>query len=72
MRANSDEYKNITSYIISKVKEHEATVVPVPNQVGLGSDPSLALCGCPNSRLLHPKYPKCTCNPENFKVPVCP
>eukprot|EP00756_Hemistasia_phaeocysticola_P050934 Hpha_TRINITY_DN26113_c0_g1::TRINITY_DN26113_c0_g1_i1::g.155323::m.155323/K01134/ARSA; arylsulfatase A len=67
----SDEYKAANATFAAAVAAHLKTLTPVPNQMAKGTDAKLAQCGCPNSTTTHPEYPRCTCNPENFKVDVC-
>eukprot|EP00966_Prymnesium_polylepis_P082817 1918125-Prymnesium_polylepis.1 len=45
---------------------HEASIVAVPNQMRLGTEPKLKICCDWNSTRSYPKFPTCTCNPDNF------
>mmetsp|Transcript_105019 Transcript_105019/g.203382 ORF Transcript_105019/g.203382 Transcript_105019/m.203382 type:complete len:594 (-) Transcript_105019:78-1859(-) len=54
---HSEEYKSALVAILKARKEHEATLVPVPNQMALGSEFALRVC-C--------SKPFCKCNPENY------
>ena len=48
---------------------HLATVVPVQDQLELGSDARFALCAAPDSVSRFPQFPNCTLNPENWAPP---
>jgi len=75
--STSDEYKAAMDIITKGKQEHEATLTPVPNQMGMGGQVNLA--NCCNGDLNNTNdplggtgykeasaYPLCTCNPENF------
>lgn len=49
--------------IMAAKKVHEATLTPVPNQVGLGGDVKLSACCKKNNTDLS----QCLCNPENLR-----
>lgn len=55
------EYKAALDVILAAKREHEASLTPVPNQVGLGDDPSLGVCCSVDTT------PACVCNPENYE-----
>lgn len=59
-------YKTTLQQLTAARDTHLATVAPVPNQNGRGSDPNNAFCGAPNSQEMHPNLPNCTMNPENW------
>lgn len=63
---NSKEYKEAMEVITRAKKEHEATMLPVTSQMGLGQDKDLATCCDPKSLDRLPTYPNCTCNPDHF------
>jgi arylsulfatase A len=44
-------------------------VVPVQDQLALGSDARYALCAAPESQARYPQFPNCTLNPENWAPP---
>lgn len=68
----SDEYASAMATIEAAKQEHEATLSPVPNQMGLGKDEDTVVCCDPDSQSKYPQYMNCTCNPENFdEVFVC-
>jgi hypothetical protein len=46
---------------------HLATISPVPDQNGRGSDARYAICGAPDSRAKLPQWPNCTLTPENWR-----
>ena len=48
---------------------HLATVLPVQDQLELGSDVRYALCAAPDSAERFPQFPNCTLNPENWAPP---
>ena len=52
--------------ITSAKKAHLATITPVPDQNGLGSDKAYAICAAPHSQQQHPELPTCTLTPENW------
>lgn len=56
----SSEYQAAMETITQAKKEHEATLTPVPNQIGMGMDNSRRVCCDHNTK------PACTCNPENY------
>lgn len=66
MDPNSDEYAKALATIMRAKREHEATLSPVPNQMALGGEDDYVSCCDPASQEKFPKYPNCTCNPENF------
>eukprot|EP00511_Aplanochytrium_stocchinoi_P006786 CAMPEP_0204843538 /NCGR_PEP_ID=MMETSP1346-20131115/48035_1 /ASSEMBLY_ACC=CAM_ASM_000771 /TAXON_ID=215587 /ORGANISM="Aplanochytrium stocchinoi, Strain GSBS06" /LENGTH=539 /DNA_ID=CAMNT_0051982695 /DNA_START=190 /DNA_END=1809 /DNA_ORIENTATION=- len=68
---NTDEYKNVKGKVEAEVSKHKQSLMPVPNQFLAGSDISVAVCCDPDSKIRYPTHPKCTCNPENYKVDVC-
>lgn len=47
-------------------QRHLATITPVPDQNGRGSDRALAFCGDPHSLERFPQLPNCTLTPANF------
>jgi len=70
--SSSPEYAAVMATITRAKREHEVTVTPVPNQMGLGSSADVAVCCDPASQEKFPAHMNCTCNPDNFdKVFVC-
>lgn len=66
------EYAAVMASITRAKREHEVTVTPVPNQMGLGSSADVAVCCDPASQGKFPAYMNCTCDPRNFdKAHVC-
>ena len=66
LASSSDEYKAALATIAAAKAAHVATVTPVPDQNGRGSNFSYALCSAPDSQKVYPKYPRCTLNPGNW------
>ena len=50
---------------------HLATIEIVPDQNARGTDPSLAICGAPDSKKAYPQWPNCSLTPQYWKVPIC-
>ena len=57
----------VLATITTAKKAHLATITPVPDQNGLGSDKAYAICAAPHSQQQHPELPSCTLTPENWK-----
>lgn len=66
---SSKLYQEVAANITAARAALLATVVPVVDQVNLGSDPSAAICADPHSQMKYPKLPNCTLNPENWITP---
>jgi len=62
----SAEYAAARQLVQAGVDAHEASITQVPNQMGMGLNPDLKVCGCPTSQAAHPTLPNCTCNPDNW------
>lgn len=75
LKPESAEYIAANKVFVAAVAAHVAELEksPVPNQMGKGGSNDLVVCGCPQSQQKYPKYPNCTCSPENFadSVFVC-
>eukprot|EP00055_Hartaetosiga_balthica_P017787 m.123163 g.123163 ORF g.123163 m.123163 type:complete len:559 (-) comp9402_c0_seq1:2745-4421(-) len=69
--SNSSEYQTQHEIIHLAVEEHKSTLTPVPNQIAMGGNIDFAVCGCPNSKILFPNYPNCTCSPLYFELWHC-
>ena len=69
--ANSSEYVQARRMIEAAAATHKASVLPVPNQAGLGMDSKLKVCCDPNSKSKYPLLPECTCDPDNWHAFVC-
>eukprot|EP00928_Gymnodinium_smaydae_P032160 TRINITY_DN23365_c0_g1_i1.p1 TRINITY_DN23365_c0_g1~~TRINITY_DN23365_c0_g1_i1.p1 ORF type:complete len:561 (-),score=106.83 TRINITY_DN23365_c0_g1_i1:132-1814(-) len=70
--STSAEYAKALALIQRARALHEATLTPVPDQMGRGGNPDLKVCCDAASKSKLPTYPNCTCNPENFdRVFVC-
>jgi len=67
LNANSDDYTQALNTILIAKAYHEAHVIPVVDQISLGSNSTYALCCDPYAT----DVSNCTCNPENFNVFVC-
>jgi hypothetical protein len=48
---------------------HLTTVVKVVDQIQLGFDTDLMLCGDPHSQQHFPQFPNCTSSPQNWRAP---
>ena len=59
----SDEYSGALATITAAVAAHKASIKPVPNQMGMGTDPKYRAC-CDDTP---PSKYGCTCNPENWQ-----
>eukprot|EP00041_Stephanoeca_diplocostata_P002266 m.25001 g.25001 ORF g.25001 m.25001 type:complete len:554 (-) comp13130_c0_seq2:1676-3337(-) len=69
--SNSAEYTTWRATIEAARDAHEKTLKTVPNQMAMGTNADYGVCGCPQSQQKNPKFPNCTCNPENFQNFVC-
>lgn len=68
----TDLYNDTLTTILAAKLDHEANLdLPAYDQILLGQNQSLAVCGCPDSQTAYPQYPNCTCNPENWETFVC-
>jgi len=67
----SAEYEAVRPGLEKAAASHAASILPVPNQMAAGLDPSLRICCDAHSTRTRPSYPACTCNPENFEAFVC-
>ena len=63
---DSAAYTGALAAITTAKKAHLATITPVPDQNGLGSDKAYAICAAPHSQQQHPELPSCTLTPENW------
>ena len=63
---DSAAYTEALAAITAAKKAHLATITPVPDQNGLGSDKAYAICAAPHSQQQHPELPSCTLTPENW------
>lgn len=68
---NISNYKTEFDTISAAKKAHEEALDMPEDQILLGSNDAFAVCGCPNSTLLYPEYPNCTCQVENWLVSIC-
>ncbi len=69
---HSDAYKAALPSINDARAAHLATITPVPDQMGLGSNPAYAICGAPHSSETLPELPACTLTPDNWRpAPIC-
>ena len=50
---------------------HLQTIEVVPDQMGRGTDPNLAICGAPASEATLPQWPNCTLTPQAWTPPIC-
>jgi len=62
--SSSSEYKAAMSEILAAKIVHEATLTPVPNQIGMGMNPRYSVC-CKKDQF-DPLKMSCNCNPENW------
>jgi arylsulfatase A len=69
LRAASPDYKTTLAAITDAKAKHIATLTPVEDQNGRGSDPQFALCEDPDSqgKPATKMWPRCTSNPENWQ-----
>jgi arylsulfatase A len=63
----SQAYRAALAAINTAKASHLATLTPVPDQNGRGSDDDLAVCSDPRSKSKFPQWPPCTINPENWR-----
>lgn len=59
----------VVANISAARRAHLATVVPVQDQLALGSSPEFALCAAPRSVDVRPDLPNCTLTPANWVPP---
>ena len=71
LAANGSEWAAAKQLAEAARLDHLKTLVPVLNQMDLGSAHEYAICGAPNSQAKYPHLPNCTKNPEHWKPPVC-
>ena len=70
--SSTDAYKAALKTIGAARDAHLATITPVPDQNGRGSDVRYAVCGAPDSPSTLPAWPNCTLTPANWRpAPVC-
>lgn len=60
-------YKSTMSTLTAAREAHLATITPVPNQNGRGSDPNYKFCADPHSKDKYPHLPNCTLSPDNWR-----
>jgi len=63
----SEEYTHALAVILEAKAEHEATLTPVPNQIGMGNDKRYGQCCNRNSQEKYPDLPECTCDPDVWR-----
>jgi len=63
--SSSSDYKAAMAEILEAKRVHEATLTPVPNQIGMGMDLKLAVCCKKHHDPIRLSW-DCTCNPENY------
>ena len=66
---NTAAWAAVVANITAARDAHLRTVVPVQDQLALGSDARYALCAAPDSQARYPQFPNCTLNPENWAPP---
>lgn len=63
------QWRAVVARISAARASHLNTVLPVQDQLALGSDNRYALCGARNSTATHPHLPNCTLSPGNWVPP---
>lgn len=66
IKSDTHEYAAAMKTLSAARAAHLATIRPVPDQNGRGSNASLAFCANPHSQATYPQLPPCTITPANF------
>lgn len=68
---NDPDYASAVGAAEKARAAHLATIEIVPDQNARGNDPTLAICGAPDSQKEYPQWPNCSLTPQYWTIPIC-